>query len=182
MTFQLRLAIITVLAIALAAVIVRTPTAPAMSSRVRVTSRLGGPIAMWLAVVAGALLVVGIVSNTMLRHLIQIAPLVGALGLLLRGSGLGVSAAAPLFAFWLLVMAAIWLFLLGIARIFTGTFTPAEVTLTIIIGVASALGVAAAWRRGATGPWPARVATVISFALMQFAAMWISVQPFVAGP
>jgi hypothetical protein len=55
------------------------------------------------------------------------------------------------------------------------------VTLTIIIGVASALGVAAAWRRGATGSWAARAATVITFALMQFAAMWISVQPFVAG-
>jgi hypothetical protein len=172
-TFQLKLAIVTLLAVGMAVTIL---TLRPVGASAREPSGPGGPIALWLGIVAGALVVVGVVSHTLLRHLIQIAPLVAALGLLLSRSSLGVSAAAPLFSFWLLIMGAIWLFLLGIARIFTGTFTPAEVTLTIVIGVASALGLAAAWRQGPGGPTPARLSTVIAFAVLQFAAMWISVQ------
>src|SRR2546425_8210151 len=112
MTFQQRLMIVTVLAIVIAmAALTRTPVAT--PSPARVTSRFGGAVAAWLAVVAGALIVVGIVSHTLLRHFIQIAPLIGALSLLLRRSAFGVSAAVPLFAFWFLIMGAIWLFLLG---------------------------------------------------------------------
>jgi hypothetical protein len=146
----------------------------------RVTSALGGRVATWLAVVAVALFVVGIVSDTLLRHVIQIAPLLAALGLLLRGSSWGVSAAAPLLAFWLLIMGAIWLFLFGVARIVTGTFTPAEITLTMIIGVAAMLGLGTAYRRGTTLSIGARLGTITAFALLQFAAMWLSMQPFAA--
>lgn len=179
MTFQQKLMIVTVLAMVIAvAALTRTPVAT--PSPVRATSRLGGAVAAWLAVVAGALIVVGIVSHTLLRHFIQIAPLIGALILLLRRPAFGVSAAVPLFAFWFLTMGAIWLFLLGVARIFTGTFTPAEVTLKIVIGVTSVLGLAAAHRRGTTAPVAARLGTIVGFALLQFAAMWVSVQPFVA--
>lgn len=178
MTFQLKIAIVTCLAIAIAlAVLARKPGATPL--RLPAASR-SNPVALWLAVVAGALIVVGFVSGTILRHVIQIAPLVVALGLLLRGSGLGVSAAAPLFAVWLLIMGGIWLFLLGLARIFSGTFTPAEVTLTIIIGAGSMLGLAAAWRQRIAASWGARLGVVITFALMQFAALWISVLPFAA--
>jgi hypothetical protein len=179
MSFQLKLVIVAVIAVVIALAVLR-PKPKATSSRVPADSRLN-PVAMWLAVVAGALIVVGFVSGTILRHVIQIAPLVVAGGLLLRGSSLGVSAAAPLFAFWFLIMGAIWLFLLGIARIFSGTFSPAEVTLTIIIGVASMLGLAAAWRQGVTASWGARAGIVIAFTLMQFAAMFISVLPFAAS-
>ena len=52
----------------------------------------------------------------------------------------GVSAAATLLAFWFLVMGAIWLFLLGVARIFTGTFTTAEIALTVLIGIGASFG------------------------------------------
>jgi hypothetical protein len=178
MSFQTKLAILTLITVAIAlAVLASGPRA--MSVRVPVRSR-PGPVALWLAVVAGALIVVGFVSHTILRHVIQIAPLVVALGLLLRGSSTGVSAAAPLFAFWLLIMGAIWLFLLGIARIFSGTFTRAEVILTIVIGVASMLGLAATRRHGSTASWVGRASVVIAFALMQFAALWVSVQPYFA--
>ena len=44
---------------------------------------------------------------------VQIAPLVLALVLLFRRSVWGVVAAVPLFAFWLLIMGGIWLFLLA---------------------------------------------------------------------
>jgi hypothetical protein len=180
MTFQQKLMIMTALA-ALIAVAVLTRTPVSTSSPGRVTSRVGGLVAAWLAVVAGALVVVGIVSHTLLRHFIQIAPLVVALSLLARQSAWGVSAAAPLFAFWFLVMGAIWLFLLGVARIFAGTFTAAEVTLTVIIGVACLLGLGTASRRGTTIPFGARLGTIAAFAVLQFAAMWLSVQPFIAS-
>jgi hypothetical protein len=123
---------------------------------------------------------VGIVSHTLLRHVIQIAPLLLALALSLRRSAWSVSAAALLFAFWFLIMGAIWLFLLGVARIVSGTFTPAEITLTVIIGAASLLGLGAAYRRGTTVPIVARLGTVTAFGVLQFAAMWLSAQPFVA--
>ena len=179
MTFQQKLMIITAIAVVIAGLVLRRRSV-AMPSSVSLRSRFGGRVATWLTVVAAALLVVGIVSHTVLRHIIQIAPLLGALGLLLRRSAWGVSAAAPLFAFWFLIMCAIWLFLLGVARIVTGTFTPAEITLTVIIGAASLLGLGTAYRRGTTIPIVARLGTVTAFAVLQFAAMWLSAQPFVA--
>ena len=103
-----------------------------------------------------------------------------ALGLLARRPAWGVSAAAPLFAFWLFIMGAIWLFLLGVARIVSGTFAPTEIALTIIIGVASLLGLRTAHRRGTTLTLQARLGTVTAFAVLQFAAVWLSVQPFVS--
>ena len=178
MTFQTKIAIMA----ALAAVIGLAALAPKRGGTFSGVPATSGSrvVAMWLAVVAGALIVVGFVSHTIVRHLVQIAPLVVAVGLLLRGSSAGVSAAAPLFAIWLLIMGAIWLFLLGLARILMGTFTPIEVTLTIIIGVASMAGLATTWRRGTAASWGVRVVTVLTFAAMQFGALLLSVQPYFA--
>jgi hypothetical protein len=50
--------------------------------------------------------------------------------------------------------------------------------LTIIVGVASVPGLGTAYRRGTTLPIVARLGTITAFALLQFAAMWLSVQPF----
>jgi len=170
--------IITALAVVIATtVLARKPIATLRDARER--SRSGRIVAVWLAVVAAALVVVGVVSDTLLRHVIQIAPLVMASSLPRRYAW-RLSAAAPLFAFWFLIMGAIWLFLLGVARIVTGTFTTAEIGLTIIIGVASLLGLVAVYRRGTTIPIAARVGTIGVSAVLQFAAMWLSVQPFVA--
>ena len=178
MTFQLKIAIVTLLAAGISLVVLG-PKRSAALSRVPVAAG-SSAVTIWLAVVAGALIVVGFVSHTMVRHLVQIAPLIVALGFLLRGSSAGVSAAAPLFAFWLLVMGGIWLFLLGLARIFMGTFTPMEVALTIVIGVAAMFGLVSARRRGTSASLAARAVTVITFALMQFGALWLSVQPYFA--
>jgi hypothetical protein len=175
MTFQQKLMVVSALAAVIAAALLARDV-----SGGREPVRAGGLVAIWLALVAGALLVVGVVSHTLLHHVVQIAPLLVALSIVLARPGLGVSAAAALFAFWFLVMGAIWLFLFGVARIFTGTFTPTEVVLTVIIGAASALGLGAAYRRGTTIPLAARLGTIAAFAALQFAAMWISVQPFVA--
>jgi hypothetical protein len=184
MTFHQKIAVVAALAAVIGLVVIAPKRGGTLS---RASGTLGpasgsGFVTLWLAVVGGALIVVGFVSNTVLRHLIQIAPFYIALGLLMRGSSLGVSAAAPLFAAWLLIMGAIWLFLLGLARIFMGNFTPVEVALTIVIGVGSMVGLGAAWRRSSRdrGSWSIRAVTVVAFAFMQFAALWLSVQPYFA--
>ncbi len=179
MTFQQRLMIMTALAGILAAVVLRRKPV-AMQTELSVTHD-DGLVAAALAIVASALLVVGVVSHTLLRHIIQIAPVVVALGLIAGRSAWGVSAAAPLFAFWLVIMGAIWLFLLGVARIVGGTFTPVEVTLTVVIGAASVLGLVSVRRGGTALALLPRLGTVALFAVLQFAALWLSTQPFAAG-
>jgi len=51
--------------------------------------------------------------------------------------------ALPCLIFWLSIMIAIWLFLFGWARIVSGHFLPTEIAMTILIGVASVVGIAA---------------------------------------
>jgi hypothetical protein len=179
MTFQQKLLIVAALATLIGlAMITRMPVAAPSPHPAK--PRFLSSVGTYVAVIAVALILVGVVSQTVTRHLVQIAPLVLALALLLRRSVWGVVAAVPLFAFWLLVMGGIWLFLLGVARVFTGAFSPTEITLTLIIGAASVAGLAVAYRQGASIPVVARLGIVIVFAILQFGAMWLSVQPLVA--
>src|SRR5262249_25903738 len=76
-----------------------------------------------------ALLVVGAVSHGVIRHIVQTSPLWIVIGFGLRKSALTKWAALPCFIFWLLLMTAIWLFLLGWARIVSGTFSPTEIAM-----------------------------------------------------
>jgi hypothetical protein len=82
--------------------------------------------------------------------------------------------AMPLFLLWLFIMALIWAFLLGIARIVTGHFTIPEVILTLTIGAASLMGLVAAVRARSGPPRFLRVAAFVLFAAMQIAVMWLS--------
>ena len=178
MTFQQKLVIMSALsAIIGAGTIARMPGS---ALRAGPLARFGGVTAVSLAIVAIALAAVGVVSHTPIRHAVQITPVVVALILAIRRSSVANAAAAPVFAFWLVIMGAIWLFLLGLARIVSGTFTAVEILLTIVIGLASVVGLAAAYRRGSTASAAVRFATVIFFAIFQFAAMWLSVQPYIA--
>jgi hypothetical protein len=117
---------------------------------------------------------VGVVSDTLLRHAIQISPLVLALIITVRRSPFGVVVALPLFTFWLFVMGGIWLFLLGIAPVFTGRFSSSEVILTIVIGLASICGLIDVMRQGTTLSLATRLGTVLAFAILQPVAMVLS--------
>ena len=103
-------------------------------------------IAAALAGVILGLLGVGVVSGTPMRHIIQILPAALALALVIRRVPWASYAALPVFVFWLLIMVAIWLFLLGLARITTGHFSPAEVALTFVIGASCLCGLSQAFR------------------------------------
>lgn len=124
-----------------------------------------------------ALLCVGVVSHTFVRHIVQSAPIVVALLLVMRRSSYGTIAAAPIFTFWLGIMLNIWMFLLGIARIFTGTFTPIEIILTVIMAGVCSLGVVTIGRAGSHLSLGRRLGAAVVFAFLQFGALVASFQP-----
>src|SRR6185503_21112723 len=84
-------------------------------------------IPICVIVIAVALILVGVVSNTLRIHFVQIVPLLAVVALLRWKPQWSTVASVPLFMFWLLVMGGIWLFLLGISRFFTGRFTTTEI-------------------------------------------------------
>jgi len=95
-----------------------------------------------------ALYVVGAVSITpgSLRHEVQTLPLWVPIVAGLKQRRIAKWAALPCFVFWLAVMIAIWLYLLGWARIVNGRFLPTEIAMTLVIGAASLVGIAACVR------------------------------------
>ena len=140
------------------------------------TARERGALTAWLAAVLVCLLIVGVVSSTLLRHTIQAAPLAVMLIVIRRRLTFAACASTPIFAIWLLVMLLIWLYLLGIATFFDGSFSPIEIALTVLIGGFSAAGI----RDGIRARGPHRGGCIGAFVLgvvLQIAALWISFMP-----
>jgi hypothetical protein len=134
-------------------------------------------VSVCLAILILALLLVGVVSHTFVRHVVQVIPPAAALIIVASRSEHGRSAAAPIFTFWFGLMVNIWMFLLGIARMFTGTFTLTEIGLTIAIAIACGCGFVAVARSDSRGSVGQRVATAIAFAVAQLLALVASFQP-----
>jgi hypothetical protein len=132
-----------------------------------------------VAIIA-ALLVVGAVSHGVIRHIVQTSPLLIAIVLGARRSAWTKWAALPCFVFWLLLMTAIWLFLLGWARIVSGTYSPTEIAMTMIVGLASLIGIirAISMRSGVRG-WRA-TAMLVFVAALQIEALHVSLLPQIA--
>jgi hypothetical protein len=132
-----------------------------------------------LAAITLSLIAIGFVSNTPLRHAVQVIPIIAALALALRRSPGAPDAALPIYLFWLPIMVAIWLFLLGVSSILKGHFTPAEIALTIVIAAGCVWGIADSVRKSASH-WTARSAVFILFLALQLAAMWLSTRPSIS--
>jgi hypothetical protein len=133
-----------------------------------------------LVVLLLALLAVGVVSGTILRHAVQALPVLAAA--IVRGRRVAWSpfAALAVFAFWLVIMSFIWLFLLGLPSPVSGRFSAAEIALTLVIGLACAAGLVGVLRDPRrTGAWRAALAFV-AFAALQVGAMWLSLRPALA--
>ena len=137
-------------------------------------------LAVSLAIVAFALLAVGMVSGTLRIHLVQIVPLVVLVALQARTGTLIRVAAAAVLSWWLVTMAGIWLFLLGLSRFLTGRFSTTEILLTVVIGVACLAGLSASGRVGSL-PLIRRLPTIVVAAGLQSLALWVSYQPVVSG-
>jgi hypothetical protein len=94
-------------------------------------------LAIILALVGG----VGLASRLVVRHLVQTIPLWAGVALGFRRSRAAGWVGLPLFLFWLLLMALIWAYLLGISTFFSGHFSPVEIAMTIVVGAASIVGI-----------------------------------------
>ena len=123
---------------------------------------------------------VGVVSGTPLRHLVQVTPPAIALVAVWRRNSRALYGAIAIFLLWLTLMTFIWLFLLGIARIITGTFSPVEIALTISVGAFCLLGLASCFQTQVSSPWLLRIVAFIGFVAIQVAGLWLSFQPYVA--
>ena len=147
-----------------------TPTRPSAPRFWPGVIGLGGLVA--------ALLAVGVVSGTLTRHLIQVAPASLALILVASGSRYGRAAALPILTLWSVLMGTIWLFLLGLTSIVQGHFTPVEITLTVTIAGACLIGLAGGPRPTANLSLSRRAAAATTSGLFQLAAFWASAQPW----
>jgi len=77
-------------------------------------------------------------------------------------------------------MVFIWLFLLGWAHIVSGHFSPVEIAMTIIIGIASVSGIVAGFRwRTKERPLTAFGVAAL-FGVLQLLAFRLSLIPFIA--
>jgi len=123
-----------------------------------------------------SLYVVGFVSHGIIRHTIQTAPVWLAVWLGFRRSSWTKWAVLSPLVVWLLLMINIWLFLLGLPHLLSGTFTPIEIAMTITVGVAAAVGIATALRVRTAVPWLSAVGTLLLMACVQVFAVWVSLQ------
>ncbi len=143
-------------------------------------SRLAVMATCCLAIILALVLGVGLASNLVVRHLIQTAPLWVAVVLGFRRSRLTSWVGLPLFVFWLLLMSLIWSYLLGISNLLSGHFSPIEITMTIIVGVASVAGIVSFFRfRSFLSPWSAAGLFVV-MAVIQFLCFRVSFLPAIA--
>jgi len=91
--------------------------------------------------VAVLLLLVGVESGTVGRHLVQIIPIISVIPVVTGEDEHGKAAAIGVLLFWLITMLLIWLHILNIAHALTGTFTTVEIILTVLIAAVSLLGI-----------------------------------------
>lgn len=82
--------------------------------------------------------------------------------------------------FWLLIMSFIWSFLLGWPSPVGGTFNPAEIAMTLIVGAASLTGIMVCLRWRTTVRPIVAAGVFLLFAVLQVAAMAISLIPYIA--
>jgi hypothetical protein len=135
------------------------------------------PSVVGLGGVIAGLLAVGLVSGTLVRHLVQITPPAVVLALVIGGSPYGRPAALPILTFWGGLMIVIWLFLLGVHQMIGGRFTGGEIALTVGMAAACLVGLRGGARPTANVSRARRVAAAIAFGLLQLAALWASMQP-----
>lgn len=125
-----------------------------------------------------ALYIVGAVSHGSLRHEVQTLPLWFPIILGFNRKELARWCALGCMIFWLPVMVLIWLFLFGWSHILSGHFSPVEIAMTIVIGMASALGIVLSLRRIR---WSlAGFALALLFAVFQVLVFRVSMLPAIA--
>ena len=133
-----------------------------------------------LGIILALVLGVGLATNLVLRHLVQTAPFWICVVLGFRHSRATYWAGLPLFLFWLILMALIWTYLLGISHVVTGHFSPIEIVMTLIVGASSVIGMGSLVRSQLSFP-PARAAVLfVIMAIFQLVCFRLSLLPSIA--
>jgi hypothetical protein len=133
-----------------------------------------------LAVILALVIGVGLASGLVIRHVVQTAPMLLSIVIGFRGSPAVKWMALPMFLFWLLLMALIWLFLLGLPSPLSGHFSPIEITMTIVVGAASLVGIWAALRISSGVSIAAVAALLVGAATLQVICFRVSLLPGIA--
>ena len=139
--------------------------------------------AKWLAfcclAILLALCVVGVLRHGLPRNVLQTLPLWVPIVLGFRGSEFAKWSALPCLVIWLAAMMIVWLLVFRWVYVQSWHFSPAEIAMTFIVGVASAagFGIAFHWRT-AVRPFSAG-AVALLFGALQFLALWVSLPPAV---
>ena len=152
-----------------------------LSSQVNTAASAPVWVAIWcLAIVFALVLGVGLASNLVLRHFVQTLPLWVGVMFGFRRSHLAPWVGLPLFLFWLILMALIWSYLLGISHILSGHFSAIEIAMTIIVGAASMNGIATFIRSKSLLSPIRRGGAFVVAALIQWICFRISFLPAIA--
>jgi hypothetical protein len=136
-------------------------------------------IKLCIAGVILSLLVIGYISHTQIRHVVQLTPLLIVV-LFAKKPWAKYAANAVLF-FWFLIMFLIWLFLLKLSSIANGTYSLTEIIMTITIGISCSIGIISSFYVKSTSKALTNTAAFIAFLLIQTAVMWISFQRFISN-
>jgi hypothetical protein len=134
-----------------------------------------------LIIIGALVLGVGLVSSGVVRHLVQTAPSWLTVYFGLRRCTEAKWSALPSFVFWLLIVIAIWLYLLGIAKIVTGHFTMVEIAMTIIVGIACVFGIVQSLRIRSGTNWISALLISASVTAIQLVVFRLSQIPGVAN-
>ena len=130
-----------------------------------------------LTIVAALVLGVGLASNLVLRHVVQTIPLwIGVIVGFRRSPAAGWVALAP-FLIWFVLMGLIWTYLLGISHVLSGHFSPVEIAMTVIVGIAALAGIGSFFRfRSSLSPLTAGLLFVL-MAVFQVVCLRVSFLP-----
>jgi len=127
--------------------------------------------------IIAALYVVGYDSQGIIRHIVQTAPQWVVLALAARGSRWTKWAALPCATIWVFLMALIWLFLLGLARVISGTFSPIEIAMTIVVGACAIVIIAQALRMRSPMNATSAAGILLLALMLQLVALRVSFLP-----
>ena len=134
-------------------------------------------VAACLGGVAVSLLLVGVISGTFIRHVIQVVPALVVLAAVAKRRAWGPFVATPIFAWWLFIMVLIWLYVAGVPMFFTGSFSVAEIMLTVFIGLSCGFGLLSSVRAQPTVGIVGRVSALAAFGVLQLVCMFVSFLP-----
>lgn len=152
-----------------------------MTARSGRTEDRGKRIALCcLAIIVALVGGVGLATGLVIRHVVQTAPLWIGLALGLRGSRAVGWFTAPIFAFWMVLMTLIWLYLAGWSTLISGHFSLFETTMTLAVGAACAIGLWLDARSFASVPATSAAGLFVIAAAAQSVCFRLSMLPGIA--